>query len=143
MPYIYDGMSLDFKGLREVLGEEYNLTVLAVEFFDLNYGPVKIGPLRLDCSGVLWAMIGNGSLNADSLVGSFMSAYTKAIREGTTGNIELPYDLDGLDIRYVRDGAVSRSIRSSCGSKLKAAPKSKSAKPKASTKKSRRESLRS
>ena len=134
MPYIYDGMTLDSKGLRDVLEEEYNLTGLAIEFFDLNYGPVTIGPLRLDCASVLWTMIGNGSLNEDSLVGSFMTAYTTAIREGTTGKIELPYDLDGLDVRYVRDGAVSKSRRSSCGSKPRVAPRSNSCKSKAPAK---------
>ncbi len=132
MPYIYEGQSYGPKDLRDALAEDYNIVSLAVEFFDLNHNPIMVGPLRLDCSQVLWAMIGQGSLNPDTVVSEFMGEYTKAVRNGTTDRIELPYDLEDLDIRYVRDSAASKSVR---GTPRKAKPKagSKSTKSKART----------
>lgn len=114
MAFIVDGASYTYSEFIEYLESEFNLEYLAYEFASINNPRIPVNGFRLDGGDVLRGAVAVGAVTRDQVVRDFLNIYLRIVRNGGT-DMDLPYDLDGLDVRYVPDVG-SASLRSAMGS---------------------------
>ena len=134
MAYIINGERYTDQEARRYILEDFT-PYLAIEFYDLNYGPVDVGYSTFDVNDTIRGLIAIGRIDEQKMFEDFVSELFRIVRNGNLNAYELPYDIEGMDIRYLptKTASVGSGKKGTKGSGSKSA--SIKGKSKAPTKK--------
>ena len=132
MTYVIDGERYTDAEARAFIKDNFS-PYLAIEFYDLNNGPMDVGYATFDVNDIIRGLIAIGRIDERRMFDDFVNELLRIVRDGRLDSYELPYDIEGMDISYLptRSASPGSGRAKSCSSKPKS--KSRASKPKAKT----------
>ena len=111
MAYVIDGERYTDAEARAFIKDNFS-PYLAIEFYDLNYGPFDVGYATFDVNDIIRGLIAIGRIDERKMFDDFVNELLRIVRDGRLDSYELPYDIEGMDIRYIPTKSVpSRSVK--------------------------------
>lgn len=111
MAYVIDGDRYTDAESRAFIKDNFS-PYLAIEFYDLNYGPMDVGYATFDVNDIIRGLIAIGRIDERKMFDDFVNELLRIVRDGRLDSYELPYDIEGMDIRYIPTKSVpSRSVK--------------------------------
>ena len=111
MTYIIDGERYTDAEARAFIKDDFS-PYLAIEFYDLNYGPMDVGYATFDVNDIIRGLIAIGRIDERKMFDDFVNELLRIVRDGRLDSYELPYDIERMDISYIPTKSVpSRSVK--------------------------------
>ena len=111
MAYVIDGERYTDAEARAFIKDNFS-PYLAIEFYDLNYGPMDVGYATFDVNDIIRGLIAIGRIDERKMFDDFVNELLRIVRDGRLDSYELPYDIEGMDISYIPTKSVpSRSVK--------------------------------
>lgn len=100
MAYVIDGERYTDTEARAFIKDNFS-PYLAIEFYDLNYGPMDVGYATFDVNDIIRGLIAIGRIDERRMFDDFVNELLKIVRDGRLDSYDLPYDIEGMDISYL------------------------------------------
>ena len=136
MAYVIDGERYTDAEARAFIKDNFS-PYLAIEFYDLNYGPMDVGYSTFDVNDIIRGLIAIGRIDERKMFDDFVNELLRIVRDGRLDSYELPYDIEGMDISYLPTRSASPGsgrVRSGSSKPKTKAPTSRSKASKPGTK---------
>ena len=124
MAYVIDGERYTDAEARAFIKDNFS-PYLAIEFYDLNYGPMDIGYATFDVNDIIRGLIAIGRIDERKMFDDFVNELLRIVRDGRLDSYELPYDIEGMDISYLPTRSASPGSSRSNSSRQSSKPKAK------------------
>ena len=100
MAYIIDGEKYTDAEAKRYIKDNYS-PYLAIEFYDLNYGPFDVGYATFDVNDIIRGLVAIGRIDEHKMLDDFVNELLRIVRNGTLDSYDLPYDIEGMGISYL------------------------------------------